>query len=80
MKRDKTYFIVSNNFFRQYEKTEQLLNDCNLLPLRKTVDSIQCNWKQCRNCQNEKGTETFTSKTTGKNFKIDNKLNSDYVM
>ena len=45
-----------------------------LYPLERTVGSSQCKGKQCQTCHNVKETETFTTTTTGKTFKINHKL------
>ena len=46
------------------------------LPLRK-VGSEKCGKSRCEACLNIQETDTFTSTTTGKIFKINHKLNCD---
>ena len=44
-------------------------------PLERTVGSVQCRGKRCQTFHNMKETETFTSSTMGKTFKLNHKLN-----
>ena len=62
-------------FFRSARKLSSYLVRAKLYPLEKTVGSILCKGKQCQTCHNVKETETFTSTTTGKTFKINHRLN-----
>ena len=62
-------------YFRSARKLSNYLVRAKLYHLEKTVGSIQCKAKRCQTCHNLKGTETFTSTTTDKTFKINHKLN-----
>ena len=61
--------------FRSARKLSSYLVRAKLYPLERTVGSVQCKGKRCQTCHNVKETETFTSTTTGKTFKINHKLN-----
>ena len=65
-----------------YFFSARLLRSClgriNLYPLEKTVVSVQRKAKSYRTCHNVKETETFTSTTTSKKFKINHSLNCNY--
>ena len=54
------------------------LGRINLYPLEKTVVSVQRKAKSYRTCHSVKETETFTSTTTSKKFKINHSLNCNY--
>ena len=61
--------------FRSARKPSSYSVRDKLYPLERTVGSVQCKGKRCQTCHNVKETETFTSTTTGKTFKINHKLN-----
>ena len=61
--------------FRSARKLSSYLVRAKLYPLERTVGSVQCKGKRCQTCHNIKETETFTSATTGKTFKINHTLN-----
>ena len=61
--------------FRNARKLSSYLVRAKRYPLERTVGSVQCKGKRCQTCDNVKETETFTSTTTGKTFKIIHKLN-----
>ena len=61
--------------FGSARKLSSYLVRAKLYPLERTFVSVQCKGKWCQTCHNVKGTETFTSTTTGKTFKIIHKLN-----
>ena len=61
--------------FRSARKLSSYLVRAKLYTLERTVGSAQCKGKRCQTCHNVKETETFTSTTTGKTFKINHKLN-----
>ena len=61
--------------FRSARKLSSYSVRAKLYPLERTVGSVQCKGKRCQTCHNVKETETFTSATTGKTFKINNTLN-----
>ena len=62
-------------FFYSARKLSSYLVREKLYPLERSVSSVQCKGKRCQTCHNVKQTETFTSTTTGKAFKINHKLN-----
>ena len=61
--------------FRSARKLGSYLGSAKLYALERTVGSGQCKGKQCQTCHNVKETETFTSITTDKTFKINHKFN-----
>ena len=61
--------------FGSARKLSSYLVRAKLYPLERTFVSVQCKGKWCQTCHNVKRTETFTSTTTGKTFKIIHKLN-----
>ena len=63
------------NSFCSARKLSSYLVRAKLYPLERTVGSFQCKGKRCQTCHSVKETETFTSATTGKTFKINHKLN-----
>ena len=79
MKRLKRVFTTDPMI---YFFSARLLRSClgriNLYPLEKTVVSVQRKAKSYRTCHNVKETETFTSTTTSKKFKINHRLNCNY--
>ena len=56
--------------FRSARKLSSYLVRAKLYPLERTVGSVQCKGKRCQTCHIVKETETFTSTTTSKTFKI----------
>ena len=75
MKMLKVYSPAPMISFRSARKLNSYLVRAKLYPLERTVVSVQCKGKRCQTCHNVKETETFTSRTTDKNFKINHKLN-----
>ena len=61
--------------FHSVRKLSSYLVRAKLYPSERTISSVQCKGKLCQTCHNVKVTETFTSSTTGKTFKINYKLN-----
>ena len=61
--------------FRSARKLSSYLVRVRLYPFGRTVGSVQYKGKRCQTYHNVKETETFTSTTKGKTFKINHKLN-----
>ena len=61
--------------FRSARKLSSYLVRAKLYPLERSVGSVQCKGKRCQTCHNVKETQTFTSTTTDKTFKINHQLN-----
>ena len=61
--------------FRSARKLSSYLVRAKLYPLERIVGWVRCKGKLCQTCYNVKETETFTSTTTGKAFKINHELN-----
>ena len=70
-----TYHPSLKNIGRIFRNARKLSSQGKTLPLERTIDLVQCKGKRCQTCHNVKETETFTSTTTGKTFKINHKLN-----
>ena len=70
-----TYHLSLKNIGRIFRNARKLSSQGKTLPLERTIDLVQCKGKRCQTCHNVKETETFTSTTTGKTFKINHKLN-----
>ena len=70
-----TYHPSLKNIGRIFRNARKLSSQGKTLPLERTIDLVQCKGKRCQTCHNVKETETFTSTTTGKRFKINHKLN-----
>ena len=77
MKKLKAYFLTPAPMisFCSSQKLSIYLDRAKLQPLEGTLGSVQCKGKQCQTCHNVKERETFTITTTGKTFKINQKLN-----
>ena len=61
--------------FRSVRKLSSHLVRAKLYLLERTVGLVQCKRKWCQTCHDVKETETFTSTTTDKTFKINHNLN-----
>ena len=63
--------------YRSARKLSSYLTKAKLYPLERKVGSEKCGKSRCEVCLNIQETDTFTSTTTGKSFKINHKLNCD---
>ena len=63
--------------YRSARKINSYLVRAKLYPLERKVGSEKCGKSRCEVCLNIQETDTFTSTTTGKSFKINHKLNCD---
>ena len=63
--------------YRSARKISSYLVRAKLYPLERKVGSEKCGKSRCEVCLNIQETDTFTSTTTGKSFKINHKLNCD---
>ena len=63
------------NSFLSERKLSSYLVRAKLYPLERSVGSVHCKRKRFQTCHSVKETETFTSTTTGKTFKINQELN-----
>ena len=63
--------------YRSARKISSYLKRAKLYPLERKVGSEKCGKRRCEVCLNIQETDTFTSTTTGKSFKINHKLNCD---
>ena len=61
--------------YRSARKISSYLVRTTLCPLERKVGSEKCGKSRCEVCLNIQETDTFTSTTTGKGFKINHKLN-----
>ena len=61
--------------FRSARKLSSYLVREKLYPIERTVRLFKCNGKRCQTCLNVNETDTFTSTTTGKMYKINHQLN-----
>ena len=61
--------------FRSARKLSSYLVRAKLYPIERTVGSFKCNGKRCQTCLNMNETDTFTSTTTGKTYKINHQFN-----
>ena len=62
---------------RSARKINRYLVRAKFYPLERKVGSEKCGKSRCEVCLNIQETDTFTSTTTGKSFKINHKLNCD---
>ena len=63
--------------FRSARKISTYLVKAKLYPVEGMVGSKKCGKSRCQVCLNIEETDTFASWTTGKSFKINQKLNCD---
>ena len=63
--------------YRSARKISSCLVRAKLYPLERKVGSQKCGKSRCEVCLNIQETDTFTSTTIGKSFKINHKFNCD---